>query len=58
MKMMNKHIEPIYDNWVEGDILLFDIDNSKLRDLGFDYHYSFDEGLRNTIEWLKKEIGK
>lgn len=58
MKMMNKHIEPIYDNWVEGDILLFDIDNSKLRDLGFDYHYSFDEGLRNTIEWLKKEIEK
>lgn len=58
MKLMNKHIEPIYDDWLEGDILQFNIDNSKLKKLGFKYQYSFDEGLINTIDWLKREIEK
>lgn len=42
-----------YDNWTPGDIKVFNVDNSKIRDLGFEFKTPFTEGLRVTLEWLK-----
>ena len=54
MDIMGKRFDPIYDEWMIGDILKFDIDNSKLRKLGFEFRFSFEGGLKDTIDWLKK----
>ncbi|HPL95323.1 MAG TPA: SDR family NAD(P)-dependent oxidoreductase [bacterium] len=45
-----------YKDWVLGDIKLFDIDNSKLKQLGFEFKTNFDSGLSETIYWLKKKF--
>lgn len=52
------HLSPIYEDWAPGDIKVFDIDNSKLKGLGFEFQTSFDEGLRKTVEWYKKRLGR
>ena len=58
MDIMGKRFDPIYDEWMIGDILKFDIDNSKLRKLGFEFRFSFEEGLKNTIDWLEKLLNQ
>lgn len=47
----NLNIE--YQDWRPGDIKVFDVDNSKLKSLGFEFKTSFDQGLKYTINWLK-----
>jgi nucleoside-diphosphate-sugar epimerase len=42
-----------YENWVPGDIRIFDVDNSKLNKLGFKFKTKFQIGLTETLEWLK-----
>jgi len=42
-----------YKDWVLGDIKVFDVDNTKLKSLGFEFRTSFDQGLSKTIEWIK-----
>lgn len=49
----SEHIEIKYSDWVPGDIKIFDIDNSKIRKLGFQFSTPFDKGLELTLEWLK-----
>lgn len=39
-----------------GDIRHFDVDNSKLKNLGFEFEYDFEEGLARTLDWLKTEL--
>jgi UDP-glucose 4-epimerase len=41
-----------YDDWKPGDILKFDVDNTKVKNLGFDFQYSFEEGLNTTLNWV------
>lgn len=52
-RMMGSSVSSIYDDWTIGDIRKFDIDNTKLKRLGFKYLTEFDDGLRKTI-YLKK----
>ena len=41
-----------YEDWVPGDIKVFDIDNKKIREaFGIEFVTNFDEGLKATIEW-------
>lgn len=43
-----------YDDWMPGDIKVFDIDNSKIQDqLGISFMTDFRKGLIKTIEWAK-----
>jgi len=41
-----------YGDWLVGDIKVFDIDNSKIRDhLGVDFVKDFRAGLKLTVDW-------
>ncbi len=46
----------IYDDWTVGDIKIFDISNRKLCDLGHEFKWTFDQGLKETLEWMKTRI--
>ncbi len=42
----------LYEDWMPGDIKVFDIDNSNIReDLGLDFMTDFRKGLVATIDW-------
>ncbi|RCV66042.1 UDP-glucose 4-epimerase [Methanophagales archaeon] len=58
MDIMGKRYDPIYDDWMTGDILKFDIDNTKLKELGFEFQFGFDDGLKSTIGWLEKLLSR
>lgn len=51
--MSKEYLKPIYRDWQIGDIKVFDVDNSNIKKLGFDFETSFDDGLKETIEWLR-----
>jgi len=48
-----EELEITYEDWTPGDIKIFDIDNSKLRNLGFNFNTKFKDGLENTLKWLE-----
>lgn len=50
-------VECIYDDWTIGDIKYFELDNSKVKSLGIDKFTDFDEGMANTINWMKNRLG-
>ncbi|UCG68645.1 MAG: NAD-dependent epimerase/dehydratase family protein, partial [Thermoplasmata archaeon] len=52
-ELLNKKVPVKYDDWMVGDIKKFNIDNSKLRSLGFEFETSFKSGLKKTIQWMK-----
>jgi len=54
------YLEPIYEDWTPGDIRVFNVDNSKLCGLGFEFQTDFDEGLQETLQWYHHKfcIGK
>jgi len=41
-----------YRDWMVGDIKVFDVSNEKLRNLGFNFEWQFNDGLEKTLEWL------
>lgn len=43
-----------YKDWKIGDIKKFEISNDKIKKLGFNFSWSFDEGLKETLEWYKE----
>ena len=43
-----------YDAWTTGDIKFFQVDNTKLRSLGFEFQTPFAAGLRATVDWFKR----
>ncbi len=45
-------LEIRYDDWMPGDIKVFDVDNSKIKNLGFEFKTSFGDGLRETFDWF------
>ena len=51
-------LEILFKDWKLGDIKKFEVDNSKLKKLGFEWKTDFDEGLANTLEWSKNYFGK
>lgn len=52
------HLGISYEDWKPGDIKVFDVNNSKLRRLGFEFNYSFDQGLGLTLDWLREYLNK
>tara|TARA_Y100000361_G_scaffold69343_2_gene61210 strand:+ start:1371 stop:2318 length:948 start_codon:yes stop_codon:yes gene_type:complete len=42
--------EHIYDDWLVGDIKVFDIENAKIKALGFNFSTSFQDGLNVLLE--------
>lgn len=46
----------IYDDWTVGDIKVFDVSNDKIKKLGHKFNWSFDDGLAETLKWLKKYL--
>jgi len=49
-----QNLEIKYDNWMPGDIKIFDIDNSKIKDkLGIYFITDFSKGLELTVDWAK-----
>jgi UDP-glucose 4-epimerase len=50
-------ISPVFQEWRSGDIKVFDIDNSKIKKLGVSFERTFDEGLGETITWMKEYYG-
>ena len=48
-----RDLETIHTDWQVGDIKAFDVSNEKIRNLGFTFQTSFDEGLTHTLDWLK-----
>ncbi len=53
MGIMGKKIRPAYEKERQGDVRRTQGDPTKLRKLGFRTAVSFDEGLRDTVEWFK-----
>jgi len=47
-----------YYDWAVGDIKKFDVSNQKLRKLGFDFKWAFDDGLTKTLDWLAEHFEK
>lgn len=45
-----------YQDWKPGDIKKFDVDNTKLRALGFEFKKDFDDGLSETLDWTSNFI--
>lgn len=46
-----------YKDWKTGDVKKFDVDNSKIKSLGFRFRYGFNQGLVKTMEWSKDYFG-
>lgn len=46
-------IQTIYDDWTVGDIKVFNVSNEKIKKLGHEFRWSFDDGLRETLDWLE-----
>ena len=49
-----ENLEIRYEDWLPGDIKVFDIDNSKIvKRLGMDFT-GFEQGLEYTVDWAKQ----
>lgn len=48
-----EHLGIEYEDWTPGDIKVFDVDNEKVKSLGFDFATDFQDGLVHTLESLK-----
>ena len=46
-------VKPRYEDWVVGDIKIFDLDNSKIKSLGMEFEKDFFKMLKVTIEEMK-----
>ncbi|MFW5411751.1 SDR family oxidoreductase [Aerococcus urinaeequi] len=54
---LEKNIEPIFGPDRAGDIKHSNADISKAKDMiGYDPNYSFDEGIKEAIEWYRKHL--
>lgn len=43
-----------YEDWKPGDVKKFDVDNSKIKSLGFEFQYEFKDGLERTMKWSEQ----
>lgn len=59
LRLLGKgHLGVEYRDWKLGDIKVFDVDNRKLKALGFQFGTTFSEGLAATLDWLRGYLGK
>jgi len=40
-----------YEDWKPGDIKKFDVNNSKIKSTGFEFEFTFEQGLEKTLQW-------
>lgn len=52
-KLIRNDMNIQYETWKPGDIKYFDINNSKIKKIGMSFDSTFDEGVNQTIAWLK-----
>ncbi|MEB3286047.1 MAG: NAD-dependent epimerase/dehydratase family protein [Vampirovibrionales bacterium] len=43
-----------YEEWKPGDIKTFDVSNAKIKSLGFEFQYNFEQGLHKTLDWSRE----
>jgi UDP-glucose 4-epimerase len=60
-EMVKKHfgrtdLPTEYDEWTVGDIKEFDVSNEKIKQLGFEFKWKFEDGLRETLNWLEQYL--
>ena len=48
-----KDLPTKYADWTVGDIKTFDVSNDKIKKLGHEFKWNFEDGLAETLEWLK-----
>ena len=53
-----ENLEIQFEDWRLGDILKFDVDNAKLKELNFEFRTDFDAGLARTLEWSRSFFTK
>ena len=53
----NPGLEIKYSDWTPGDIKVFDVDNSKIRELGFEFKTYFKAGMEETLRWTRLNRG-
>lgn len=51
-----KDLPTIYDDWTVGDIKVFNVSSKKIEELGHKFQWSFDAGLRETLNWLENYL--
>ncbi len=57
LKHCNKeHLGIEFKAWKPGDVKVFDVDNSKLRSVGFNFSIPFEAGLASTLDEVAKYI--
>lgn len=49
-----KDLKIEYGDWTPGDIKVFDVDNSKVKGLGFEFSTEFADGLKDTLDWCQE----
>ncbi len=52
--LLGKDMKPVHEEQREGDIRYSYSDISKAQAFGYKPEYTFEEGLRETVEWFKK----
>jgi len=48
----------LFDDWKVGDIKIFDVNNEKIRNLGFEFSTSFESGLKATLDWTSEFLSR
>ena len=51
-----RDLQTIYDGWTVGDIKVFNVSNEKIKKLGYDFQWKFDDGLKETLSWLESYL--
>lgn len=52
-KLYQKEIKVDFQDWAIGDIKIFDVDNTKIREISMDKWTAFEDGLSNTVNWYR-----
>ncbi|MBP9707007.1 MAG: GDP-mannose 4,6-dehydratase [Oligoflexales bacterium] len=55
-KMGKEHIKAIFENSATNEIIHQSLNSAKARQLGWLPHYSFEEGLEQTISWYQSKL--
>jgi UDP-glucose 4-epimerase len=56
LKHFAKPLKIEYQNWKPGDVKIFDVNNEKIKRLGFEFQVDFDVGLSKTLEWVEQHL--
>lgn len=51
----NPSLKIEYRPWKPGDIRIFNVDNSRLRECGFEFSKDFKKGLKETFDWSRNQ---